>query len=224
MVITMKKTVLFLMVISLMIGVCGCGMKSNNEKKNSALNHMESKYGGSFEIVSFTSKNIDMPYDELVIQDQYGNNFFAYIKDDGYGNEIVQDAYYGVLKADDYDKILRSILDKYFTDYKFFSHFTASYFDNKYDSNYALSDALKENKAQFFSDNYVFICEENQMPMDETAYEKLTHEFEDNGLSLYIAVYNVSAEELNRIDETKDVNFFLPSDYRVNPVFKKTIS
>lgn len=223
MVITMKKTVLFLMVVSLMIGVCGCGMKSNDEKRSFVLKHMENKYSGSFEIVSFIAKNIDMPYDELVIQDQYGNKFFAYIKEDEHGNEIVQDAYYGVLKADDYDKILRSILDKYFSDYKFFSNFTAGYFDNKYDCNYALSDALKENKVQFFSDNYVFICEENLMSMDEAVYDKLTSEFEDNGLTLYIAVYSVSAEELNRIDEAEDVNLFLPGDYKVNPVFKKTI-
>ena len=223
MVITMKKTVLFLMVIFLMIGACGCGMRNTDEKKVIALNHIEDKYSGSFEVVSFTSRNIDMPYDEIVMMDRRGNKFFVYIEEDDNGNEIIQDGYYGVLKAGEYRETIENILDKYFTNYKFFSNFTASYFDNKYDEAYDLSEALRVDKTQFFSKNYVFVSEECLENMSQTVYEELSSEFESNGLSLYIAVYRASVDEIAGIDETKDVNLFLPDDYRVEPEFKSTI-
>lgn len=223
MVITMKKTGLFLLVLLLMIGVCGCGMKSSEAEKVVALNHVENKYGGSFEVVSYTAKNIDLPYDEVLMQDQAGSKFFVYIKEDENGKMVVQDGYYGILKADEYHQILRDILDKHFTDYKLFSHFTASYFDNEYDGNYDLRDALKMNKAQFFSRNYIFVDEDDLSAVSEAAYEELSQEFEAHGLSLYIVVYSTSKEELETIDETEDVNLFLPDDYRVNPIFKNTI-
>ena len=223
MVITMKKTVLFLMVIFLMIGACGCGMRNIDERKAVALNHIEDKYSGTFEVVSFTSKNIDIPYDEIVMRDQNGKKFFVYIDEDDDGNERIQDGYYGVLKADEYRKTLITILDKYFTNYKFFTNFTANYFDNKYDENYDLSVALRTDKTQFFSKNYIFVSEECLENVSQTVYEELSKELESNVLTLYIAIYRVGIGEIGNIDETKDVNLFLPDDYRAEPEFKITI-
>jgi hypothetical protein len=59
--------------------------------------------------------------------------------------------------------------------------------------------------------------------IDKSIYKELCHELEENGYTLYIAIYSVSDEEFLSIDEEKDVNLFLPDDYRVDPVFKKTI-
>lgn len=198
-------------------------MRNTDEKKAVALNHIMDKYCGSFEVVSFTSKNIDMPYDEIVMRDQNGKKFFVYIEEDDSGNEKIQDGYYGVLKADEYRKILTTILDKYFTNYKFFTNFTANYFDNKYDENYELGEALRTDKTQFFSKNYVFVSEECLEYVSQTVYEELSKELESKGLSLYIAVYCAGISEIDGIDETKDVNLFLPDDYRAEPEFKITI-
>ena len=216
----MKKIVLFLFVIFLMMGECGCGMKNT---KAVVLSHLESKYGGSFEMISFHGRNIDMPYDEIVMQDQYGNKFYVYIEKDDNGKEVIKDQYYGILKEDEYAQIVRDILDKYLQDYKFFPNFTASFFDNKYDGEYALSDALREEKYQFFSNNYIFMSEDNLRSVSESTFDELTKELENNGFSMFIAIHSVSSEELNNIDETKDVNNFLPDDYPVDPVYEKTI-
>ena len=223
MVITMKKVISVLLVVFLLIGACGCGMRSTDEKKAVALNHIKDKYCGTFEVVSFTSKNIDMPYDEIIMRDQNGKKFFVYIEEDDSGKEKIQDGYYGVLKADEYRKTLTTILDKYFANYKFFSNFTANYFDNKYDENYELGEALRTDKTQFFSKNYVFVSEECLENVSQTVYEELSKELESNGLSLYIAVYRAGISEIDGIDETKDVNLFLPDDYRAEPEFKFTI-
>lgn len=218
----MKKVICIITSLIMIIGACGC-MKNDENKKSYVLEHIENKYNKTFEIVSYTDKNIDMPYDEIVMQDSEGKLFFVYVEKNEDGEEVIQDGYYGVLKSDDYEKMIRNILDKYFSDYKFFSEFTASYFDEKYDSDYDLSDALNDNNIQFFTDSYIFVSEETASGIAESAYDELCLELEEQGLTLYLAVYAVSEAEYLSIDEEKNVNLFLPVDYNVSPVFKKTI-
>lgn len=197
-------------------------MVSNDKKMAVALDHLENKYGCSFEIVSFTAMNMDMPYDELVIVDANGNKFYTYIDQNEKGELVIRDRYYGILKAEDYDQMMRSILDCFFPEYKLFSNFTAGYFDEKYDSEYPLQEALKENRVQFFSKNYLFLPEKERN-LDGDTFEKLTQALEKKGLSLYIAVYATEDAAFQKIDEKQDVDQFLPSDYSVKPLFKKTI-
>lgn len=218
---TMKKALAFFVAIILMMGACGC-MSHSEEKKDVALKHVENKYEGSFEIVSYTDKNIDMPYDEFVMKDESGRKFFLYIKENDEGEDVIQDNYYGILKATDYEKTTKKILDKYFSDYKYFFNFTAGYFDNKYDGDFELTDALKDNKRQFFTNNYIFV-RKDELLTDESRYDEMTSELKEYGLTMYLAVYPVSDEEFNCIDENNDVDQYLPDDYRVDPAFKKTI-
>lgn len=197
-------------------------MVSNDKKMAVALDHLENKYGCSFEIVSFTAMNMDMPYDELVMVDANGNKFYTYIDQNEKGELVIHDRYYGILKAEDYDQMMRSILDRFFPEYKLFSNFTAGYFDEKYDSEYPLQEALKENRVQFFSKNYLFLPEKERN-LDGDTFEKLMQALEEKGLSLYIAVYTTEDAAFQKIDEEQNVDQFLPSDYSVKPLFKKTI-
>ena len=198
-------------------------MSNYEDQKAAALEHLEKKYGETFSVVSFTARNIDMPYDLYVMKDKADRQFSLTVRYSDEGQRRIQDGYYGVLKADDYQKILRDVLDRYLPDYKLFTVFTASYYEERFDGAFALSEALKENRMQFFSNNYLFVDAETASGTDARVYEQICGELEEYGLTLYLAVYSVSGEQLQNIDEEKEARLYLPEDYRTRPVFEKTI-
>ena len=219
---TMKKTVLFLLVVSLMMGVCGC-MSNYEQQKAAALEHLEEKYGKTFEIESFTARNMDMPYDLYIMKDAAGNNFSLTVRYAKDGKTEIRDGYYGIAKAEEYQKQLRDVLDRHFVQYKLFTVFTAGYFDNRYDKDYPLAEALKENNMQFFSNNYLFIDGDTAAKTDPQVYEQICSELEQRGLTLYLAIHSVTGEQLQSIDEAEEAERYLPEDYRNGPVFEKTV-
>ena len=68
MVITMKKTVLFLMVIFLMIGVCGCDMKGQ-DKVDMMVSYINDKYSDdSFEYVSMSGGHLGSNTTKIIVR------------------------------------------------------------------------------------------------------------------------------------------------------------
>ena len=196
---------------------------NDNEKKDRALAYINKKYGENFEIVSFFARNIDMPYDELIVSNSQKQKCKVYIEENDLGIEIIKDEYYGIIKSDEYKQMIREVLDQFLPEYKYFSDFSANYFDDIYDRDYELKDALMNEEMQFYSKNYIFISSEIASQINESVYSDITFSLKMCNLKLYIAFYIVSNEEYIGIDEKKDVNLFLPNDYRVYPVFKKII-
>ncbi len=194
-----------------------------NEKIDNVIEHIENKYDEKVEIVSYTAKNIDMPYDEIVCKDSNGKMFFVRIKKEN-GEQVIYDNYYGILKSEDYRKVITDILDDYLPEYKYFFNFTAGHFDNKYDKDFEITDALAENPVQFFSYNHIFITNETAEQLDGNVFENLYADIEKRGLSLYIAAYSYTESEYELIDENEDVNKYLPSDHRVDPIFEENIN
>ena len=217
----MKRVLLSLITVTFLFLFCSCN-KFFLSPVDIVLSELKEKYNEEFYIVDYIPKNIDASFDEFILKNSKGDIFKAYLEKAD-GEPVITDNYYGVLKQGEYKKTIKNILDNYFSEYKFFTSFNAGYFDNKYDCNYELKYALKDNKHQFFSNSYIFITDESAGYIDESNYEELCHELEKSGYTLYIAIYSVSDKEFLSIDEEKDVNLFLPDDYRVDPVFKKTI-
>lgn len=217
----MKRVLLSLITVTFLFLFCSCN-KFFLSPVDIVLSELKEKYNEEFYIVDYIPKNIDASFDEFILKNSKGDIFKAYLEKAD-GEHVITDNYYGVLKQEEYGETIKNILDKYFSEYKFFTDFNASYFDNKYDYNYELKEALKDNKNQFFSNSYIFITDESAGYIDKSNYEELCHELEESGYTLYIAVYTVSDKEFLSIDEEKDINLFLPDDYKVDPVFKKTI-
>ena len=68
----MKKTVLFFMVIVLMMGACGCGMKTVTNERNNVVPFLQDKYEEIFTLVPYEIRSIDIPYDEAVCTNALG--------------------------------------------------------------------------------------------------------------------------------------------------------
>ena len=83
MVITMKKTALFLMVILLMIGACGCGMKAVKNEKNNVTIYLEEKYGKSFTLISEEGSAWPVKTKYYNVKDA-GGNIFKVADDEGF--------------------------------------------------------------------------------------------------------------------------------------------
>lgn len=197
-------------------------MDNIQDKGTMVITYLEKKYDEQFDIVSFTAANIDMPYDYVVCKNSRGERFAVYIEQED-DQQIIRDGYYGILKAEEYRDIIKKILSAYLPEYKYFYNFTASYFDNQYDSDYLLQDALADNKTQFFSRNYIFVSERTREKLSEAVFEEMVAALRKHGLTMYIALYSVPEDRFCVIDETQDVNLYLPTDYKAEPMFKRTI-
>ena len=217
----MKKILLYLAVIFLMIGVCGC-MKGDLNQKELAIDHLENKYNEDFEIVSFESRNIDMNYDEVICKNDEGEKITVYMGEEE--NELViVDNYYGIIKRAEYKKILSEVFDDFFPEYMHFFSFTASYYDNKFTKDVDIASALLENKEQFFSRNYIFINESSAEHLNESIFKDVCDAIKKRNLSLWVSIYSVSDDEFALMDENQDVDKYLPDDYDIEPLFKETI-
>ena len=74
-------------------------MSNYEQQKAAALEHLEEKYGKTFEIESFTARNMDMPYDLYIMKDAAGNNFSLTVRYAKDGKTEIRDGYYGIAKA-----------------------------------------------------------------------------------------------------------------------------
>lgn len=97
MVITMKKTVLFLVVIVLMIGACGCNMRDQNKAKD-MVSYINNKYpDDTFEFVSLSGGHIGSPTKTILVRSgKYPNSLVRVICDQVDGEAVFTDTYLNV--------------------------------------------------------------------------------------------------------------------------------
>lgn len=161
----MKKTVLFLVVILLLVGICGCDMKTVSNEENDIVPFLQEKYGDTFTLLSYNVRNIDIPYDEAVCENSAGQKVKVYV-DYERGLAVLSDDYYGVLKLPEYSSNLRLIVDEYCNDYKLFTQFSANYFDGNYKKDTELKIALSENREQFYTRTVLFVPDNLKIDKD----------------------------------------------------------
>lgn len=220
MVITMKKTVLFFVVILLLAGVCGCDMKTVNNEKNNVVPYLQEKYGESFTLLSYNIRSIDVPYDEAICENNIGQKVKVYV--DYEDNSVVlTDDYYGVLIHPEYSSDLRLIVSEYCKDYKLFTQFSANYFDGKYVRNTELDVALSEDREQFYSRTVLFLP--SHIEIEEIAFEELCSTLLTQNMTMYWAVYQVGDDIYTNIDESKEASIYIRSEDGIRPLFERVI-
>lgn len=220
----MKKHICAVAFVSaiILLSTCGCAGGIEGQKKK-VLEHLESKQGESFEIVSFYGENIDMPYDEIVCKNQNGDLFYSYIKKEN-GKQVIHDDYFGIVIADEYRMHVEEILDRYISDYKYFFNFNCGHFDDNFDASTKLPEALETNQDQMFSNSYIFVNKSTAAKIDDATFDAMCSELRESGLLLYVAIYQKDDSDYEIIDETHEVDSYLPDDYRIDPIFKRTIN
>lgn len=220
MVITMKKTVLFLMVIVLMMGVCGCGMKTVTNERNNVVPFLQDKYEETFTLVSYEIRSMDIPYDEAVCTNALGQKVKVYID---YEDEhvVMTDDYYGILKMPQYSANLRAVLEEYNVECKMFTRFAANYFAGTYDHNTELSQAMAENTEQFYTRTFLFIPESTQIK--ENVFVQLRETLLLKNMTMYLAVYQVDENIYATIDENQEASVYIKSEDGVKPLYEDII-
>lgn len=111
MVITMKKTVLFLMVIFLMIGVCGCDMKGQ-DKVDMMVSYINDKYSDdSFEYVSMSGGHLGSNTTKIIVKsEKYPDKEIRVICNEVNGENIYSDTYLNIKFETETYEFLRNAL------------------------------------------------------------------------------------------------------------------
>lgn len=97
MVITMKKTGLFLLVLLLMIGVCGCGMKGQ-DKVNAMVSYINDKYADdSFEYVSMSGGHLGSNTTKIIVKsEKFPDKKIRVICRETNGERVYSDTYLNI--------------------------------------------------------------------------------------------------------------------------------
>lgn len=115
MVITMKKTVLFLMVILLMIGVCGCSMKGQ-DKVDMMVSYINDKYSDDhFEYVSMSGGHLGSNTTKIIVKsEKYPDKEIRVICSEVDGEDVYSDTYLNAkFETETYEFIRNALVGEY---------------------------------------------------------------------------------------------------------------
>lgn len=131
MVITMKKTILFLMVIFLMIGACGCSMKGHN-KVDMMVSYINNKYSDdNFEYLSMVGGHLGSNTTKIVVKsEKYPGKEIRVICSEIDGENIYSDTYLNVKFETETYEFIHDVLVKEYGEniyLKYIPDDTASY-------------------------------------------------------------------------------------------------
>ena len=209
------------MVIFSMIGVCGC-MSNETGITKEVQEYLKSKYNKDFTVESFNSRGLDSPYDELICLSPENEEFTVYV-DYSDNGKTISDNYYGLIKKADYANLVKGIIDKNISDYKYYFRFTANYFDSEFTEDVDIKQAISGNAQQFFTRNYIFVDENRADEIDEATFESLCAGFKEQGMTLFVAVYKVPSDVYGDMNADDDYNSYLSQDFCQNALFEKTV-
>lgn len=115
MVITMKKTVLFLLVMFLMIGACGCSMRGQ-DKVDRMVSYINGKYvDDNFEFVSMSGGHLGSNVTKIIVKsEKYPGKEIRVICSEVEGEEIYTDTYLNIkFEEQTYNYIKNALTQKY---------------------------------------------------------------------------------------------------------------
>lgn len=112
-------------------------------------------------------------------------------------NSCVDDYYKYLIYDDMFDKI-KSITSKYIPDQKIQIKFSASVFENSWNQNTTLNEALAENSQNLFTNVSIFTYNLNERSINQIEQNMWT-ELEKQGLTLFVKIFNISLNEYNSL-------------------------
>ena len=193
-------------------------MRSLNNQKTNVVPYLERKYSDTFRMESYSLRSIDIPYDEAVCTDSQGRKVKVYVE---YQEEqvIMTDDYYGTLKMPEYRYQLQSSLDSQQILCKFITEFSANAFAAE--PSVPLMQAMEEDPDQFYTKTILYLGPD--APLEEAQFEGLCQALGQKHMTMYLAVYRLSADRYAEVDESGKASDYLPEDRTQEPLFKKII-
>lgn len=152
-----RKAISILILISIMIGACGCVDKNSAEYiKDTAISYLEQKYHKKFKPIGLEKASWAYHYDNLTVYaegDDKKTDYFHIYRKTVNGKYVFTDNYFGILARDEYEKKISNIVKDYFPEFKLYSSFDAESFPDKLTSKSTLSDADKTGANLYVSTN-----------------------------------------------------------------------
>ena len=191
----MKKIYIILLLVIFL--TTGCS-KVNSRM---AEQHLEDKYNEDFAYV----KLLDFPVSVFDITNgkdyhfvsQNGDNISVVCGEQGDKYSCV-DGYYQYLIYDDMLDMIKTTISKYIPNIKIYMNFTSSIFENSWDKETSLEQALSENSVNLHTYIRVFTYNLNERDISQFE-ENLWNELKSKGLSLAIYVHNISLDEYSSL-------------------------
>lgn len=197
MVITMKKTVLFLMVILLMIGACGCSMKGQ-DKVDMMVSYINDKYSDDhFEYVSMSGGHIGSDTTKIIVKsEKYPDKEIRVICSGVDGDFVYSDTYLNVKFEEETRLYIEQSLSSAFDG--------AVYVQYIPDDTGSMKSGTSETQfSDFISDNTTFVYFNAVVVVDEIdeedAITKIKNAFADGVVRG--DVYFVRKEIADKIDD-----------------------
>ena len=216
----MKKPLLIFIIMFLMIGACGCGMKQMKTERELVVPYLQSKYEETFTLVSYEARSIDIPYDEAVCVNETGQKIKVYID---YNEEdiVLSDDYYGILSMPQYYEKFRKILEAHNINCKLFTQFTANYFDSEFNHTTLISQAMKDKKEQFYTRSTLFISDSEHLDADK--FDELCSALLSENMTMYLAVYMVDENTYSTLDVSQKASMYIHSENGDKPLYEEIV-
>lgn len=184
MVITMKKTVLFLMVILLMIGVCGCSMKGQ-DKVDMMMSYINDKYSDDhFEYVGMSGGHLGSNTTKIIVKsEKYPDKEIRVICSEVDGEDVYSDTYLNAkFETETYEFIRNALVGEYGENVylKYIPDDTASY------ENGSSSTTFEEYISDPSTYIYFSAAVVGNVDNEEAALNKIKSIFADAVLSAHI--------------------------------------
>ena len=191
----MKK--IYVVLLLSVFFITGCS-KVNSRM---AERHLEDKYNQHFTYV----KLLDSP---VSVGDITNGKEYHFLSQNGDNISVVcgeqedkyscVDGYYQYLIYDDmFDKI-KTTISKYIPNMKMKMSFFSSIFENTWDKETSLEQALSENSFNLNANVMIFTYNLDQNIISKIE-QNMWYELEQKGLSLYVRIFNISLDEYNSL-------------------------
>ena len=191
----MKKTYVILLLVIFL--TTGC----SKVNKKMAEQHLEDKYNEDFSYV----KLLDSP---VSVGDITNGKEYHFISQNGDNISVVcgekedkhscVDGYYQYLVYDDMYNEIKTIISKYIPSIKMNMSFSSSIFENSWDKNTPLKQALAENSFNLNTNVMIFTYNLDQNIISKIE-QNMWYELEQKGLSLNTRIFNISLDEYNSL-------------------------
>ncbi len=192
-------------------------MNNKIDYSGEAKKYLENKYNQDFSLVEVIYPSVDIPYAEILFQsERYPNETIIVCRESG----TFSDNYYGIMARDVCRTKISFILNKYFEENKFTFNFGASYFPDEATD----IDKFDEYRVKYpyHFDVNVHVLVRRSDAINEELFNDVCSDFESNKYCGYIALYEISSEEYDRLDSQNSIDQYV-DDYPTIPPFNKVL-
>ena len=193
----MKKILSIICCLTVFLAITGCSKVS----KKMAEQHLEDKYNENFTYV----KLLDSP---VSVSDITNGKEYHFISENGDNISVVcgkqgdkyscVDGYYQYLIYEDMYNEIKTIISKYLPNIKMKINFISSIFENSWNKDTLLNQALSENSINLNTNVRIFTYDLDENMINQIE-KNMWYELEQRKLSLNIQIYNISIDEYNNL-------------------------